>query len=275
MNGSDWQDLLSLPEGKIPLLRAALLIARDEYPELDLEAYEARLGELAARLQLEPRADPLEAVRAINRVLFDEAGFSGNLEDYYDPRNSYLNEVFDRRLGIPISLAVLYIELAQRLGLPAEGVSFPGHFLVRLEVEDGLIVLDPFNRGRSLGAEELRLRARNHLGDRPIDDAQLLRILQPAGTRDILVRMLRNLKAVYADREDWDKALRCCDRLVSLAPDDPAERRDRGLLYLKLGYGPGAREDLLHYLRAVPEAEDGDAAHQALIAAAALAQHVN
>ncbi len=272
---NEWVKLIDLPDANIPLLRAALLIARDEYPDLDLDAYESRIGELLQQLQPLRDAEPLECVRAINKLLFDDQGFSGNLADYYDPRNSYINDVFDRRLGIPISLAVVYIELAQRLGLPAEGVSFPGHFLVRLDVADGIVVLDPFNKGRSLGADELRLRARSHLGDTPLDDDQLFDILQPAGTRDILSRMLRNLKAVYADREDWDKALRCSDRLVSLNPDLPEERRDRGLLYLQIGYGSGALVDLNHYLNALPQAEDAESIHQAMIAASVQRGRIN
>ncbi len=262
-----WEQLARLPDEDIPLLQAALLIARDEYPGLDPKAYEAELDRHVAEVapRLAEQTDTRGRLAELNRYLFHELGFSGNQQEYYDPRNSYLNEVLDRRLGIPISLGIIQIELARRVGLPLEGVSFPGHFLVRLPMEGGLLVLDPYHQGRSIDAEELKLRARPHLGGGDIDDQQLLDILAPAGHRAILVRMLRNLKALYSEQEVWDKALRCADRLVRLDPTQLEETRDRGLFYLKVGHMAAAREDLSRYLTQRPQAGDAASVRMALI----------
>ena len=153
----------------------------------------------------------------------------------------------------------MQIELARRLDVPLQGVSFPGHFLVRLPLDEGIVVLDPFQKGRSLDAAELRRRARTHLDTHDIDDARLARMLEPASHRAILTRMLRNLKGVYAEREQWDKALRCCDRLLTLDSHQPGEYRDRGQFYLKIDHVRAASEDLRRYLALVPQADDADA----------------
>lgn len=152
----------------------------------------------------------------------------------------------------------MQIELARRLGVALQGVSFPGHFLVRLPLDEGIVVLDPFQKGRSLDAAELRRRARSHLDTQDIDDQRLARMLEPASHRAILSRMLRNLKSVYAERDQWDKALRCCDRLLTVDTHQPSEYRDRGQLYLKLGHRRAARDDLQRYLALVPQADDAD-----------------
>jgi regulator of sirC expression with transglutaminase-like and TPR domain len=264
---TSWDALTSLRDEDIPLFWAALLVARDEYPDLDLSEYEARCDALERELRsrLPDEAAEQDRLVAINRFLFDEKGFTGNQQDYYDPRNSYLNDVLDRRLGIPISLGLIQLELARRLGVPLEGVSFPGHFLVRLPVEGGLLVLDPYHRGRSVDADELRERAKPHLGGAELDDSDLLRLLAPASHRGILMRMLRNLKALYAEQEAWDKAVRCADRLVSLDPQQAEEIRDRGLLYLKLDHGAAASKDLAQYLALKPDAEDSATVRAALI----------
>ena len=261
-----WLALTSAKDQDIPLFSTALLIAQDEYPTLDRAVYEARLHDYAHRLEtLLPTTDSASAqLRCLNQFVFDELGFSGDEQDYYDPRNSYLNDVLDRRLGNPISLAVVQIELAQRLGVPLEGVSFPGHFLVRLPLDEGIVVLDPFQKGRSLDAAELRRRARSHLDTHDIDDARLARMLEPASHRAILSRMLRNLKGVYVEREQWDKALRCSDRLLTIDVHQPLEFRDRGNYYLRLGHLVAARQDLLRYLALMPQAEDAEAVAQQL-----------
>ncbi len=255
-----WLALRGVNDEDIPLFSTALLIAKDEYPALDRIAYETRLNEYSRTLRklLVGTDSATDQVRCLNQFVFDELGFSGNDLDYYDPRNSYLNDVLDRRLGNPISLAVVQIELAQRLGVPLQGVSFPGHFLVRLPLDEGVIVLDPFQKGRSLDAAELRQRARTHLDTQDIDDNHLARMLEPASHRAILTRMLRNLKGVYAEREQWEKALRCCDRLLALDPHQPEEYRDRGSCYLQVGHLWAAREDLKRYLGLMPQADDAD-----------------
>jgi len=203
--------------------------------------------------------------------VYGELGLTGNHDDYHDPRNSYLNEVLDRRTGNPISLAVVHIELARRAGIPLEGVSFPGHFLVRLETDEGILVIDPFNRGRPLDADELKQRARPHIGDQDLPDSELLELLAPASNRAILARMLRNLKGLYTEQQDWPRALRCTDRLIALDDSQPHETRDRGLLYLKLGHLGAAKRDLDAYLASRPESnEERDAARLALIEASAV-----
>jgi regulator of sirC expression with transglutaminase-like and TPR domain len=241
--------------------------------DADPRPYEARVQAHADALRervagIEPT--PLK-MAAINHHLFEELGYSGNHDEYYDPRNSYLNQVLDRRLGNPISLAVVQLEVAHRLDIPLDGVSFPGHFLVRLPVDGGLLVMDPFNGGRPLAVDELRERARPHLGQTP-DDNTLLQILSPAPNRAILMRVLRNLHGVYAEAGQWERAARSADRVLKLSPDQPEALRDRGLAYLELDYLPGALGDLARYLELLPEASDADSVRERLIEASARRQ---
>jgi regulator of sirC expression with transglutaminase-like and TPR domain len=254
----DWNSLARLDDASLPLLGTALLIARDEYPDLDADHYDALLQAHAAGMR-----DEIDAIghwalkmQAINRHLFEKLGYAGDHDQYYDPRNSYLNEVFERRRGNPISLALVQMEVARRLGVPLDGVSFPGHFLVRLPVDDGVLVMDPFNRGRPLDVDELRQRARPHLGGDAPDDEALSQILNPASHRAILMRVLRNLHGVYSDGEDWERATRSADRLLNLSPNDPDALRDRGVGYLHIGHNSGARADLARYLQLNPRARD-------------------
>jgi regulator of sirC expression with transglutaminase-like and TPR domain len=272
-----WDFLREAKDEDIPLLWAALVIARDEYPDLDMAACEEKLAEFSARMQLGqlPDTDPVKAVRALNDLMFDELGFTGNQQDYYDPRNSYLNDVLERRLGIPISLAVIQLDIAQRVGLQMRGVSFPGHFLVSLPVDGGLLVLDPYHRGRSVDASELKLRAKPHIGDKELKDDQLSQLLTPASNRAILTRMLRNLKALYAEKEDWERALRCTDRLLTLDPEQPQEIRDRGLLYLRVGHYAAAREDLKRFLDSKPSNDEAEQVREMLIQTSAERGRVN
>jgi len=274
-----WGWLADAPDEAIALDEASLLIARDEYPELQVADYLARLDEHAQRLaelMNSPSSgeEPLRRIAALNRYLFDEAGFVGEELDYYDPRNSYINEVLDRRRGIPISLSVIYLHLARGLDLAAEGVSFPGHFLVRLPVEDGILVLDPYHRGRSLGTEELRQRAWGvQTGERP-DDEALIDLLEPTHNRGILVRMLRNLKSVYAEKEAWDKALRVADRLVMLNAE-AADFRDRGLLYRAVGAENAAARDLSRFLEMDTASAEDDSARELLAELSARAHRIH
>ena len=263
----DWQSLASLEDDVLPLLGTALLIARDEYPSLDADLYDTLLHSHAEYLRGEIEAIdawPLK-MQAINRHLFEELGYAGDHDEYYDPRNSYLNEVFERRLGNPISLALVQMEVARRLGVPLDGVSFPGHFLVRLPVDDGVLVMDPFNRGRPLDVDELRERAMPHLGGDAPDDEALQHILSPASHRGMLMRMLRNLHGVYTERGDWERAVRSADRLLRLSPNNAEALRDRGLGYLQLGHAHGARHDLSRYLQLNPTASDRDSLRERLI----------
>ena len=273
----DWNTLANLGDDELPLLDTALLIARDEYPDLDAAGYTAQVQTYAEALrpQLDRDLDLPARLTAINRYLFEEIGFAGNNVQYDDPRNSYLNDVVDRKLGIPISLAVIQIEVTRRLGMPLDGISFPGHFLVRLPVDDGILVLDPYNKGRPVSAEELRERASPHLGGHAPDDQQLLQILAPATHRMILMRMLRNLKGLYQERGDWERVARTADRLLKLLPDTAEAVRDRGLAYRELGYAKGAREDLGRYLQLLPEADDVEAVRSALIDLGGTSARVN
>jgi regulator of sirC expression with transglutaminase-like and TPR domain len=272
-----WDALARMDDDALPLLGTALLIARDEYPELQAAHYDAMVQGYADALRTEVQAQDAAPARmaVINRYLFEEIGFGGNNDAYSDPRNSYLNDVFDRKLGIPISLAVVQMEIARRLDVPLDGISFPGHFLVRLPMDDGILVMDPYNKGRSLSADELRDRVSSHFGGQSPDDTELMHILAPATHRAILLRMLRNLKALYVEQDDWERVARSADRLLKLAPSLGEEVRDRGLAYLKLGHVAGARNDLAHYLAVQPEAPDGEAIRALLIEATGRAQRLN
>lgn len=262
----DWSALADLADDQVPLLGSALLIAHDEYPDLDPAACNALVEAHVASLR--PEVDQIDSaplkMQAINHRLFEELGYAGNHDEYYDPRNSYLNEVLTRRLGNPISLAVIQMEVAQRLGVALDGVSFPGHFLVRLPVDDGVLVMDPFNRGRPLNADELRQRARPHFGE-DVPDEALMQILDPAPPRAILVRMLRNLHGLYIESGDWGRAVRCSDRILRLVPDNVEALRDRGLGYSELGHRAGALRDLGRYLQTMPDADDAEAIRHRLV----------
>jgi regulator of sirC expression with transglutaminase-like and TPR domain len=262
-----WTTLAEADDEQVPLLGCALLIARDEYPDLDVAACLAQVEAHAASLRpvVEALDDAPLKMQAINRRLFEELGYAGNHDEYYDPRNSYLNMVLNRRLGNPISLAVIQMEVARRLGVPLDGISFPGHFLVRLPVDDGMLVMDPFNRGRPLGTEELRRRAKPHFGDEVPDDA-LFDILSPAPNRAILMRILRNLHALYVGNGDWARAVRCMDRVLSLLPDNAEALRDRGTGYAEMGHVAGAARDLGEYLQRWPDAGDADEVRGQLLA---------
>lgn len=264
----DWNALASAEDAGLPLFGTALLIARDEYPELDPGLYDRLAQDHADALREEIagiETRPLK-MHAINRHLFEELGYSGNSAEYYDPRNSYLNEVFERRLGNPLSLALVQMEVARRLDVPLDGVSFPGHFLVRLPVGDeGVLVMDPFNRGRPLDVGELRDRAKPHLGGVSPDDNALNRILDAASNRAMLVRLLRNLHGLYSERDDWPRAARSADRILQLQPDHPEALRDRALAYLKMGHRHGARRDLEMYLQRNPQATDRGSLRERLV----------
>lgn len=251
------------PEEEIDLAEAALLIAAEEYPDLDVAAYlalVARMGGEARRRAASARSSA-SALQALNRYLFDELGFSGNAEDYYDPRNSYLNEVLDRRTGIPITLSTVYMAVARHGGLPIRGVGFPGHFLVKLERKGEEIVLDPFNRGVILTESDCeRLLTRTTEGRTRFSRD----LLEATGTKAILARMLGNLKGVYSATRQFAKALSCVERILLLAPNAPREIRDRGLLLAQVQRTEEAIQALLRYLRQTPAPEDAEKVREQL-----------
>jgi regulator of sirC expression with transglutaminase-like and TPR domain len=243
---------------RIDLGRATLVIARIAYPSLDPDPWLRRLDALAAgvRPRLPPGAPLAAAVGEVTRYLFDECGFHGNQDDYYDPRNSYLNDVLERRTGIPISLSVLLLEVGARLGLPLEGVGFPGHFLVRVAGRATPVLLDPFFGGRPIDERELLARYRA-LGGRAAH-ALPPDALDTTATPGILMRMLRNLLRAYLDRKEHERALAATDLLLVLAPDSADELRVRGLLYEHLECFGAALDDFRRYLDLAPEAGDAD-----------------
>ena len=263
----EWGALAPMPDSELPLFETALLIARDEYPELQAGEYLGLVADYAVRLKKSLRhdLDLPSKLTAINHFLYRELGFSGNELEYADPRNSYLNQVFDRKLGIPISLAVVQIEVMRRIGLALDGISFPGHYLVRLPVDDGILVLDPYNEGRPVGVEELRERIAPHMDGQMPTDQQLFQVLEPATARMTAMRMIRNLQAIYQQAGDYERVARSADRLLKLAPDLADALRDRGLAYAQLGYVQGVRDDLGRYLQLRPQADDADAIRNQLI----------
>ena len=272
-----WKEIAAGPEEDIDLAEAALVIAAHEYRDLDIAAYLARIGEIAETLKRRLRRDiaPAETLIALNRYLFDELGFRGNVADYYDPRNSFLNDVLDRRLGIPITLSVLHIEVGRRVGLALHGVSFPGHFLVKCMVRDGVVVLDPYAHGASLSLEELqqRLQALRGGAAPPPDVAQ--HMLAAAGKKDILARMLRNLKSNYHERRDLTRALAAADRIIALEPRAAEEYRDRAALYLDLECFRAALSDFRNYLMLKPGADDAGLVQRRVVELQQIAARLN
>lgn len=270
MSESDrFAELVADERDRYSLAEACLLLARDAYPGLDVGHYLAEIERMADRLRGRvPNVDAEEKVIALNQFLFDDLGFTGNADNYYDPRNSYLNEVLDRRVGIPISLSVVYMELGRKIGLPLEGVSFPGHFLVRLALRGSTLVLDPFSGGEPLSEQDLRKLLRRVIagsaraGLRAAGDVAaelpLDQFLEPAGHRQVLARMLRNLKNIYREKDEPQRLLKVIDRMLLVAPDSPVELRDRGLAYQKLEAFRAALKDLTDYLEREPDAPDAD-----------------
>jgi len=247
-------------DASLSLIEAAVAIAQDDYPTLDTQGVLSDIDTLAARLKRRLPADavPVQRLRWLNRFFFQELGFAGNVNNYYDPNNSYLHSVLETRRGIPITLAVLYIELATQIGLTARGVSFPGHFLVKLKMSQGEVVIDPFT-GQSLSRDELNELLAPYKRDRGLQgdfDVPLGLFLQAATGREVLARMLRNLKEIHRGTADVPRMLAVLHRLVVLLPQIWEERRDRGIAYAELGDDAAAARDLTLYLENVPEAQD-------------------
>jgi len=251
------REIVSGREEDIDLAEAALLIAVHACPGLDIAPHLAKLDEFGAALKtrIPGEATVSERIAALNQYLFRDLGFAPNTEDYYDPRNSFLHDVLERRLGIPISLSVVYIEVGQRVGLPLQGVSFPGHFLVKCQVDEGMVVLDPYSGGLSLGLADLQKRLREVQGGE-VSRAIVSGLLVAAGKKDILLRMLRNLKAIYLKEQELDKALAVMDVIIATAPAQALEWRDRGIVHQELECFRAALEDFQHYIKHAPDGED-------------------
>lgn len=248
-------------DNELRLDRAALLIAAGEYADLPIEMYIARLDEIAAAVLVPRHVSPRAIAHAVRQHLFHELGFHGNEEDYYDPRNSYLNQVLLRRTGIPISLAAVFLEVARRVGLDVAGVSYPQHFLVKYRDGDQEWIVDPFHRGAEFSGEQFRaqLAGQGHAPDHAVDY-----YLSAVTRRQILTRMLTNLKIIYLEREDFRRALRTQEYLVALTPWSFTDIRDRGVLRARIGDVPGALADLETYLAHAEGADDAAAVEQAI-----------
>lgn len=249
------------PEDDAPLLDTALAIAAVEYPGLDAVRYRERLDgwgdTILSRLSSDPSLE--EVIQTLNDFLYFEQGFMGNRDDYYDPRNSFINDVLDRKLGIPLTLSIIYIELGRRLGLPFKGVSFPGHFLVKLSLNGGAVVLDPFNGGISLSEEDLGELLQFTALEAPQARCDFGHLLAAARKQDIVVRLLRNLKVVYQRGGQLEKALDIVNLILAIDDSLVPEYRDRGLILTELDCNHAASRDLRRYLAGNPGDEDADA----------------
>lgn len=248
---------------QIDLARVALYIAQEEYPSLDPDEYLNALDVMAAdiRSQLPIESYPLRIIRCINQHLYTGLGFTGNSTDYYNPDNSYFNQVIERRTGIPITLSLLYLEIAKRLDFPMVGVGMPGHFLIRPDLPDIEVFVDPFQAGDVIFLADCQAKLAEIYGEaiafRP-------EFLAPIGVRQFIGRMLANLKAIYLQRGDMHRCLAAIERILFVFPDSPADRRDRGLIYYQLRRWSDASSDLEHYLASVPTAHDAPAVRQVL-----------
>jgi regulator of sirC expression with transglutaminase-like and TPR domain len=252
-------------DDQFPLLEAAASLAQDEEPTLDVQQVLDDVARLVKRVKarMPEAADDLTRLANLTQVFYKDLGFGMNANDYYAPENSYIFDVLRTRRGIPISLAVIWLELAQALDLQAQGISFPGHFLVKVALEGGLVVLDPLT-GESLGLDSLSDRLspyrapEDQFAAPDLDEGEtpLGLYLQACPPRDMLARMLRNLKEIFRSQEDWPRMLQVLERLVVLLPEAWDERRDRGLVHAELGHVHEALQDLRQYLEAVPAAPD-------------------
>ncbi len=257
-------NLIGQEDASIDLARAALLIAAEEYPELDIAFYLDQLEILAQRVRLSLERDgrsgggslasqQMEILQALNSVLFEQEHFRGNRAHYNDPQNSFLNRVLERRLGIPLTLSLLYMEIGKRLGLQIEGIGMPFHFIVRCTVARTTIYIDPYEKGKFLTEEDCRLRlARVFKNTEHLDPHWL----EPLSHKQLLIRMLTNLKHIYIQQGDFQRALTACDRILLLDPMLPIERRDRGVIHFQLKYYARALRDLTAYLELSPQADD-------------------
>jgi regulator of sirC expression with transglutaminase-like and TPR domain len=261
---ADFELLVSnnIDEHQIPLAQAALTIARMEYPELDAEEYLKRLDWYAARVEqmLPELPETPQVIWALNRVLFEEEEFSGNQEDYYDPRNSFLNEVLDRKLGIPITLALVYMEVAQRIGFPLFGVGMPGHFLLKhYDVAGEETLIDPYHGGDILSRADCQSRLDEiYAGQMSLQPE----FLHTVTRRQMLTRTLNNLRQIYMTRRDFKRALVVVDLVLAIHPRSAEDMKERAMLRYSMGQLRAAAEDLETYVRMAPDASDADEMRQ-------------
>lgn len=252
-----WLAMLQEPQAQWDLCEAAFLIATQLQPSQDVAPYRQALDDMAtaisARISDEARIQT--RIQELNMFFYDELGFTGDKQDYYLPDNSLLPRVIERRRGIPITLAVIYLKLAETSGLDAYGIGFPGHYLLGVRDGPDNIILDPFDRGQTLSCDQLR-EMLEQLTQARIDDRILERNLVPASKSDTIVRMLRNLKQIYIEAQQVELALSCIEMILSIIPEAPDELRDRGMIYQHIDYTQGAISDLTKYLKLVPDAEE-------------------
>ena len=257
-------DALKNERSEVSLDVASLELASIEFPRLDFEASLFRLQNIAEQIksQLTENATPLEFIKGLNELLFDTLQFRGNDEDYYDPRNSCLNSVLSRRVGIPITLSVIYIEVARRLGRPIYGVGLPGHFIVAYDDGNSCYWIDPFHAGRLLSFADCSALAKETSG---VDLRANPAVLAPVHKRQILVRMLSNLKAIYLRGQAFDKARQVLDLLIEAMPEYAEEYRHRGLIHLRQMNHRAAKSDLEAYLRLEPNAPEREQVQKQLV----------
>jgi regulator of sirC expression with transglutaminase-like and TPR domain len=247
------------PAAPLDLAEVALTLARDEYPDLDVDAYLSELEGMAHELRHRLRDGPEARVAALCRYLFHDMGFHGNTKDYYDARNSYLNEVLDRRTGLPIALAAVAIAVGNRAGLEVFGVGLPGHFIAKAVADGREVLFDPFHGGRRLTPEDCEVLVEQAAG---LKIAATPELLQAAPLGQIVLRMLTNLKGVYLRAGDFPRAVRVIERLRQLVPDDPMQLRDLGASLVQAGEPGRAIDPLQAYLRATPQAGDRETVRQ-------------
>ncbi len=243
------------PDDQIDLAKAALYLAQEQFLDLDVEEYLNALDEMAAEVleRLEEPRYPLRVIQTLNQYLFDDLGFTGNQTNYYDPENSFLNKVIERRTGIPITLSVVYLEIAKRLNFSMVGIGMPGHFLIRPNFEGVGIYVDVFFQGEVLFPEDCEAKLAELYGKQVKLKPQFLK---PVTSRQILARMLTNLKVIYMNAGETMKAVGAIERILLLFPEASNERRDRGILYYQLERWTEARQDLENYLKNQPKAQD-------------------
>lgn len=248
----------------VALARGALLIAQEEYPALEVEKYLDKIAALAreAEMVVKMGNDTIERIQLLSHFLFEQKGFEGNRDDYSDPKNSFLNEVIDRRRGIPITLSIVYLEVGRRLGLNLYGVGFPTHFLVKAVDERGELIIDPFSEGAILTLDEIRARLTQVYGQ-PVEVSPAH--LKPLGSRHTLVRMLRNLKDIYLQKSDTTRSLAALDRILLLDPRSLGELMERGTLYESLECFKAALDDFQSFLSQAPEHTAAETARDAVL----------